>query len=50
MSGRPSFVTALLFSVVARQGPALAGRTLLTCEFVSHEDRKALDSQEGDAP
>ncbi|WP_434403232.1 hypothetical protein [Sphingobium sp. DN12] len=39
-----------LISVVARQGPALAGRTLLTCEFVSHEDRKALDSQEGDAP
>lgn len=39
-----------LISIVARQGPALAGQTLLACEFVSHEDRQALDSLEGEAP
>ncbi|MGA1810293.1 hypothetical protein VHN57_05860 [Sphingobium sp. WW5] len=32
-----------LISVVARQGPALAGKTLLACEFVSHADREALE-------
>lgn len=39
-----------LISIVARQGPAMAGRTLLACEFVSHEDRQALESLEGDTP
>ncbi|NWK95359.1 hypothetical protein DM806_06705 [Sphingobium lactosutens] len=39
-----------LISIVARQGPAMAGRTLLACEFVSHEDRQALESLEDDAP
>jgi len=33
-----------LISIVARQGPAMDGKTLLACEFVSDEDRKALES------
>lgn len=33
-----------LVSVIAREGPALNGKTLLACEFVSAEDRKALDA------
>jgi hypothetical protein len=32
-----------LISLIAREGPALKGRTLLACEFVSHEDRKGLE-------
>ncbi|WP_260926211.1 hypothetical protein [Novosphingobium sp. 9] len=32
-----------LVSLVARQGPALNGKTLLACEFVSNEDRAALE-------
>lgn len=33
-------------SVVAREGSALPGKTLLACEFVSNEDRTALDKIE----
>ncbi|HUD93136.1 hypothetical protein [Sphingobium sp.] len=39
-----------LISIVARQGPAMAGQTLLACEFVSHEDRQALESLEAETP
>lgn len=35
-----------LISIVAREGPAMPGKTLLTCEFVSHEDRQALSAME----
>jgi hypothetical protein len=31
-----------LVSVVAREGPALSGKTPLACEFVSNADRAAL--------
>ncbi|WP_157215185.1 hypothetical protein [Flavisphingomonas formosensis] len=33
-----------LISIVARQGPAMEGKTLLACEFVSSEDRQALET------
>ncbi|WP_395336576.1 hypothetical protein WBP06_20080 [Novosphingobium sp. BL-8H] len=33
-----------LVSAIAREGPALKGKTLLACEFVSAEDRRALDA------
>jgi len=33
-----------LVSIVARQGPGLNGRTMLACEFVSHEDRAQLEA------
>ena len=33
-----------LISIVARQGPVMEGKTLLACEFVSNEDRQALES------
>jgi hypothetical protein len=33
-------------SIIARESPALPGKTLLACEFVSAEDRKALDDYE----
>ncbi|WP_298400057.1 hypothetical protein [Sphingobium sp.] len=36
-----------LISIVARQGPALKGRTLLACEFVSDEDRARMQQLEG---
>lgn len=39
-----------LISVVARQGPALKGRTLLACEFVSDEDRATMEELEGATP
>jgi hypothetical protein len=39
-----------LISIVARQGPALNGRTLLACEFVSDEDRAAMAELEGATP
>lgn len=39
-----------LISIVAREGPALNGKTLLACEFVSHEDRRALDAYEEGKP
>lgn len=35
-----------LISIVAREGPAMEGKTLLACEFVSDEDRKALEAYE----
>lgn len=35
-----------LISIVARQGPALKGQTLLACEFVSDEDRAAMEELE----
>lgn len=35
-----------LISIVARESGALHRKTLLACEFVSHEDRKALQSLE----
>lgn len=35
-----------LISVVAREGAAMPGKTLLACEFVSTEDRRALESFE----
>lgn len=39
-----------LISIVAREGPALAGKTLLACEFVSNEDRRALEAYEKGQP
>ncbi len=39
-----------LISIVARQGPALKGRTLLACEFVSDEDRATMEALEGATP
>lgn len=33
-------------SIVAREGAALGGKTLLACEFVSTEGRQALDAYE----
>ena len=35
-----------LVSLVARQGPGLKGKTMLACEFVSHEDRAGLEAFE----
>lgn len=35
-----------LISIVARQGPAMQGKTLLACEFVSNEDREAMEELE----
>ena len=35
-----------LISIVARQSPAMPGRTLLACEFVSNEDREAMEELE----
>lgn len=35
-----------LVSIVARQGPGLKGKTMVACEFVSHEDRAGLDMLE----
>jgi len=35
-----------LISVIAREGPAMDGKTLLACEFVSNEDRQALEAYE----
>lgn len=39
-----------LISIVARQGPALKGRTLLACEFVSDEDRATMEELESTTP
>ncbi|GFE74711.1 MULTISPECIES: hypothetical protein [Novosphingobium] len=39
-----------LISIVAREGPAMPGKTLLTCEFVSNEDRAALEAYEKTSP
>ncbi|KQN07475.1 hypothetical protein ASE85_17890 [Sphingobium sp. Leaf26] len=39
-----------LISIVARQGPALKGQTLLACEFVSDEDRATMEELEGATP
>jgi hypothetical protein len=33
-------------SVIARESPSLPGKTLLACEFVSKEDRQALEDYE----
>jgi acetyl-CoA acetyltransferase len=35
-----------IVSIVARESPSLSGKTLLACEFVSKEDREALDAFE----
>ncbi len=35
-----------LISMIAREGPAMNGKTLLACEFVSNEDRQALEAYE----
>lgn len=35
-----------IISIVAREGPAMPGKTLLACEFVSNEDRQALEAYE----
>jgi hypothetical protein len=37
-----------LISIVAREGPAMAGKTLLSCELVSDEDRAALEALDKD--
>jgi hypothetical protein len=37
-----------LISVVAREGAAMPGKTLLACEFVSTEDRQAMKRAEGE--
>lgn len=41
-----SMKDAGLISIIAREGPALGGKTLLACEFVSNEDRQALEAYE----
>jgi hypothetical protein len=33
-------------SIIARESPSLPGKTLLACEFVSTEDRQALETYE----
>lgn len=39
-----------LISIVAREGPAMPGKTLLACEFVSNEDRAALEAYDQGRP
>ncbi len=38
-----------LISIVAREGDALKGKTLLACEFVDEADRKAMERMEEEA-